>query len=146
MAGYIYQSFCLFIYQRFGWCTLQSSLRVLVKFRYSKVYKKKDSTQKIETKLSHILTNNKDRLPLMNYRQLTLFCSKLSHMDGLPKIYKDGIPSKPIFGNRLSAYHPLSRFLVDRISSLAFKSMSYMKISTPSQNWSRISPMDPIRE
>ena len=60
--------------------------------------------------------------------------SKLSHIYGLPKIYKDGIykdgiPLKPIVSNQGSACHPLSRFLVEIISPLTGKSSSYVKNS-----------------
>ena len=55
--------------------------------------------------------------------------SKLQHIYGLPKIYKDGIPLRLIVSNRGSVCHPLSRFLVEIISPLTGKTSSYVKNS-----------------
>ena len=53
---------------------------------------KKDPTLKTESKLSEILSKNKDLISQIKYRQLTKHYSKLPHIYGLPKIHKDGIP------------------------------------------------------
>ena len=94
---------------------------------YCKV--KKDPTQKTERKLAQILGKNKDIIPQTKYRQLIQHYSKLQDIYGLPKIYKDGIPLRPIVSNRGSTCHPLSRFLVEIISLLTSKCRSYVKNS-----------------
>ena len=81
----------------------------------------------MERKLPQIHGKNKDLIPQTKYRQLIQHYSKLPYTYGLPKIYKDGIPLRPIVSNRGSAYHPLSHFLVEIISPLTGKSSSYVK-------------------
>ena len=90
---------------------------------YCKV--KKDPTLKTKRKLSQILGKNKDLILQTKYRELIQHFSKLPHMYGLPKIHKDGIPLRPIVSNRVSACHPLNRF----INPLTGKSSSYVKNS-----------------
>ena len=90
---------------------------------------KKDPPPKTERKLSQILGKNKDLIPQTKYRQLIQHYSKLPHIYGLPKTHKDGIPLRPIFSNRGSACHPLSRFIVEIICPLTCKSSSYVKNS-----------------
>ena len=91
---------------------------------YCKV--KKDPTLKTERKLSQILGKNKDLIPQTKYRQLIQHYSKLPYIYGLPRIHKYGIPLRPIVNNQGSSCHPLSRFLVEIISSLTAKSSSYV--------------------
>ena len=52
-----------------------------------------------------------------------------SHIYGLPKILKDDIPLRTIVGDRGLACHSLSYFLVEIITSLTNKSLSYVKNS-----------------
>ena len=95
---------------------------------YCKV--KKNPTLKTERKLSQILSKNKDLIPQRKYRQLIQYYSKLSHIYGLPKIHKDGIPLKPIVSCRGSACHPLSCYLVEIVTPLSGKSSSCVRNST----------------
>ena len=90
---------------------------------------KKGPTMKTERKLSQILSKNKDLLQQMKYRQLTQHNSKLPHIYGLPKIHKDGIPLRSIISNRSSACYPLSYFVVEIVTPLTSKSLSYVKNS-----------------
>ena len=83
---------------------------------YCKV--KKDPTLKTERKLSQVLGKNKDLIPQTKYKQLIQHYSQLPHINGFPKIHKDGIPLRPIVSNRGSACHPLSRFLVEIVLSI----------------------------
>ena len=94
---------------------------------YCKV--KKDPTLKMERKLYQIFGKNKDLIPQTKYRQLILHYSKLPHIYGLPKIYKDGIPLRPIVSNWGSVCHRLICILVEIISPLTGKSSSYIKNS-----------------
>ena len=95
---------------------------------YCKV--KKDPTLKTEKKLSQILSENKDLIPQIKYRQLIQHYNKLPHIYDLPKINKDGIPLRPIVSNQGSACHSLSCVLVGIISPLTGKSSSYVKNSS----------------
>ena len=92
---------------------------------------------KKERKLSEILNKNKDLILQKKYRQLTQHYSKLSHMYGLLKICKDGIPLRPIVNCWGSARHPLSCFLVEIVTLLTNKSSSYIKNSVHfvEKNW-----------
>ena len=65
----------------------------------------------------------------LQYRQLIQHYSKLPHIYGLPKIHKNDIPLRSIVSNRGSAFHPLSRFIVEIINPLTGKSSSYVKTS-----------------
>ena len=95
---------------------------------YCKV--KKDPTLKTERKLSQILGKNKDLIPQTKYRQLIQHYSTQPPIYGLPKIHKGGIPLRLIVSNRGSECYSLGRFLVEIISPLTGKYLSYVKNSS----------------
>ena len=106
---------------------------------------KKDQTQKTKKKLSHILSKNKDLKPQMKYRQLMQHYSKLLHIYGFLKIYKDGIPLRPIVSYRSSTRHPLNCFLIEIVSPLMSKSSSYVKNSVHFMKKSVMLPFIPTK-
>lgn len=90
---------------------------------------KKNPTLKIERKLSQVLSKIKDLIPPAKCGELVQHYSKVTHLYGIPKIHKDGIPLSAIVSARGSAWHRSTRFLVNIITPLVGKPSSYVQNS-----------------